>query len=217
MSPSHERYSGMRVQGGNAMHARTRGVLAALATGAGLLLVAGAGTSMAANGQLDLSTRAAIDSYLLSVGIDPATVVRQKGKLNYAGPNCPGARWTCTKAKRVVQVAQGGGENRFECRPAGDQTPVTDPDVNQCGLAQVGDTNHASCSMRDTDEPLAEQTCVIGQVGLRNFADVDLVIIQTTGPDQEGRQTARVDQLAAIRNESDIREEIAQRTSVGTE
>jgi len=199
------------------MHARTRGVLAALVICAGLLLVGGAGTSVAANGRLDLSTRVAIDNYLLSAGVDPATVVRQKGKLNYAGPNCPGARWNCTKAKKVVQVAQPGGENRFECRREADQVPPTDPDTNMCVLVQTGNTNRAQCSMRDTEEPLAVQTCVIGQMGVRNFAAVDLVIIQTTGPEQEGQQTATVDQLAEVRNESQIREELTQRTSMGTE
>ena len=62
-------------------------LLAFSAAAAALLVLSGAGA--AANGP-DLSSPQSVDSYLLSIGVNPASVVKQNGNLNYAGPNCPG-------------------------------------------------------------------------------------------------------------------------------
>jgi hypothetical protein len=73
---------------------------------------AGTGTSVPT---IDLSTAAAVNTYLHSIGVDPSTVVVQRGTNNYAGPFCPGSGWTCTTSTSVVQVASPGGQNQFEC------------------------------------------------------------------------------------------------------
>src|SRR5213592_2654559 len=100
------------------MRARILAVAGVLAIA--LLLISGAGA---------VSTAA--------VGVDPATAVRQVGLLNYAGPNCPGIGWNCTTATNVVQVASAGGQNRFECDPAG---LLTDEGTNTCVIVQTGDS-----------------------------------------------------------------------------
>src|SRR5688572_1468243 len=64
----------------------------------------------------DLSSPAAIESYLESIGVDPSEAVWQQGLRNYAGPSCPGVGWTCVAADApIVQIALSGGANVFEC------------------------------------------------------------------------------------------------------
>jgi hypothetical protein len=146
-------------------------------------------------------------------GIDSATVVRQVGLLNYAGPSCPGVGWNCTTATNVVQVASAGGQNRFECAPEDDQVVPTDEDTNTCAIDQMGDNNKARCKLRDTEEPTSIQTCTVTQTGKRNSADIDMTIEQKTGPIQDGQQTATVKQMATERNQSQIHQTVKQRTS----
>ena len=69
---------------------------------------------------LDLSNRAAVVKYLASHGIDSKKIVIQRGARNYAGPHCPGRGWTCTTAKRVVQIsyARTSTSSRARRRPA---------------------------------------------------------------------------------------------------
>src|SRR4249920_1564667 len=62
----------------------------------------------------DLSTNAGAARYLRSVGLDPRSVVIQRGTRNYAGPKCPGKKWTCTTSRRVLQM---GGLNTYLCAP----------------------------------------------------------------------------------------------------
>lgn len=72
----------------------------------------------AANGsakKVDLSTDQAVAAYLTSLGVDPSTVVTQRGLNNYAGPSCPGPDWNCTTATHVVQIAAPGGQNLVQC------------------------------------------------------------------------------------------------------
>ena len=66
---------------------------------AAIFVLAGGANGAAATSQPDLSSRAAIASYLQSIGVDPATVTWQQGLNNYAGPSCPGVGWTCTSPK----------------------------------------------------------------------------------------------------------------------
>jgi hypothetical protein len=69
--------------------------------------------------QADFSTIAGAKAYFRSIGVNPRGVVIQRGARNYAGPRCPGRRWTCTEATHpVVQIAAAGGRNRFLCRTA---------------------------------------------------------------------------------------------------
>jgi hypothetical protein len=90
------------------------GAIALLAVAA-LLGSAGAATATSSKPVIDISTPTAVDSYLVSKGIDPASVVKQVGLNNYAGPNCPGDGWNCTTATRVAQIAAPGGQNVDEC------------------------------------------------------------------------------------------------------
>ena len=87
-----------------------------VAVAAAAMSIGSAGASTATSAQtVDLSTDQAVVSYLASLGIDPTGVVIQRGALNYAGPSCPGAAWTCATSTKVVQVAQPGGQNQVAC------------------------------------------------------------------------------------------------------
>jgi hypothetical protein len=67
----------------------------------------------------DFSTIAGAKAYFRSIGVNARGVVIQRGARNYAGPRCPGRRWTCTGTTHaVVQIATAGGTNRFLCRTA---------------------------------------------------------------------------------------------------
>ncbi len=134
-----------------------RGTILMAALAAALVLVAGAGAGSQPPKALDLTSPSAVDSYLLSIGVDPATVVRQVGRRNYAGPNCPGARWNCTTSTRVVQVSLPGGVNKFVCEGQDPQNPGTNPDTNTCVIVQGGPDNNALCQEQDTAEPAESQ------------------------------------------------------------
>jgi hypothetical protein len=168
---------------------------------------AGAGTAATTGQGPDLSTTGAIDAYLVSIGIDPATVVRQSGPLNYAGPNCPGAEWNCTTATKVVQLSQVGGQNEFVCEPSetesGDDCVVVQPGP--------GGTNRAECRLESSEEPTASQVCTITQTGDRNFATVRMLIEQSVGPTQDARQTANVTQEATEKNELNVYQTVNQK------
>ena len=97
---------------------KRRVVAAAVAALAAAMLTTSAGAGSGGAKKADLSTNLAVAAYLTSIDVDPATVLIQRGLKNYAGPRCPGATWNCTTATNVVQVAQPGGENRFECGDA---------------------------------------------------------------------------------------------------
>jgi hypothetical protein len=173
---------------------------------------AGAGTAATTGQGLDLSTTEAIDAYLVSIGIDPATVVRQDGPLNYAGPSCPGPDWNCTTATTVVQVSQVGGQNAFVCEPDGTGSGDT------CLVVQPGPggTNRAECRLESDTEPIASQTCTITQTGTRNHATVRMLIDQSVGPTQDARQNAVVTQNASEKNELHLYQTVKQSSSTTT-
>jgi len=182
-----------------------------------LLLVSGAGAG--STPKIDLSTQAAIDALLRSKGIDPATVVKQVGPHNYAGPSCPGAGWNCTTSTRVVQLSHEGddqeneGENEFVCKPTAAQQPGTSSSTNTCIIVQGGQNNHAHCEEGASTEPLATMTCDITQAGRSNSAEIEQQITQTSAATQEGQQAARVDQDATEKNVSQIQQHVVQKTS----
>jgi uncharacterized repeat protein (TIGR01451 family) len=138
------------------------------------MVLAGAGT--AANGA-DVATSAwtvaKAKSYLRSIGVNPRTVVIQNGKRNYAGPHCPGKGWTCTKAKRVLQISATAITNTFTCK---DATSGTDPGTNTCVVVQSNASagNDARCFLTDIVKMESElgQTCRITQTNGtgKNFA-----------------------------------------------
>jgi hypothetical protein len=178
-------------------------VLAAAAT---VLVTAGAGTGSATTSRVDLRDAAAVDSYLRSIGIDPATVVRQTGLLNYAGPNCPGAGWNCTTSSRVLQLAQPGGSNVAELSSSSSN--------DDCDVFQDGAHNKAHCKMRSTSDS-ASQEAFIEQEGERNQAIVDFDIQSRGGPNQDAIQTAEILQSATEKNDAHVKENVNQSTSAG--
>ena len=184
---------------------RALGLVAALVAAAAVMTAGGAGAGAATSEGPDLSSRAAIESYLQSIGVAPASMTWQTGPLNYAGPNCPGPDWDCTTSTHVVQIAQAAGENRVQCEPGtpGDQT---------CVIVQTeGTNNHARCTERiATADPEAAQKCVITQAGDRNSAIVHQTIDQNQSPVQDAQQNADVGQTATEKNELDVYQTIKQ-------
>jgi len=192
-------------------------LVAALTLGGG----GGAGAASQPPPKIDLSSPAAIDAYLRSIGVDPATVVKQVGLKNYAGPNCPGADWNCTTATRVVQVShenqgqEGQGDNEFECKPKQAQVPPTSEGANTCLIVQTGTSNHATCTEEDSNTPSTE-TCEITQTDAKkNSAEVDQEITQTGELAQDGNQFAHVHQEASNQNQSKIQQTVTQKTASG--
>ena len=181
---------------------KTFAALAAIVASATLIAGAAAGRSSTV---VDLSTREAVDSYLSSMGVKPAAVVRQSGRLNYAGPHCPGAEWTCTTATRVVQTAPAGGRNRADCPDAGET----------CVVVQSGNHNKAECRQRSTSEPAASLKCSITQQGKKNQAVVYQAIEQRKGPAQDAREVAEIRQHATEKNELQLVQLSVQFTHAG--
>jgi len=147
--------------------------------------------------RVDLSTRAAVRRYLRSLGIAASRVVVQRGVRNYAGPRCPGKRWTCTKSRTVVQIARFGGKNRFECTSGTDSAPGGD---QACTIVQAGPAENVARCVERTRNPDSVQTCTIVQSNenRRNRAFVLQVSDQEArGGAQDGLQTAKVTQTNA--------------------
>lgn len=218
--------------------------VAAIFVAATLIGSAGAGSSVSAP-LVDLSTDQAVMNYLTSLGIDPTGVVVQRGALNYAGPSCPGAGWTCTTSTKVVQVAQPGGQNQVACGAGANLIPdsylttnLTQTQVSQlvassslalplstCTVVQAGgaQTNASRCVMRESPEPSTTQDCTIIQPGTAdpnasNKAFVLEVADQNTGPNQDATQHARIEQtaLAGAQNFAHVIQSVKQSTKIGT-
>lgn len=175
-----------------------------------------------------LRTTTAINQYLRARGVNPREVVIQRGKRNYAGPNCPGASWNCTTSRKVVQIARPGGENRVvlrltaqdECQGAQDNNVHCKQDegpaaVLDCDITQAGPgKNHAHVKQvirqRDGGAQFAQETCRIRQVATGkhgNVLHVDQEIDQTTSEavgsvlltqDQEAEQLLDAEQQTAL-------------------
>jgi hypothetical protein len=147
----------------------------------------GAGTAKVRKAtKIDVSTRSAVINYLRSIHVNPRGVVIQRGARNYAGPNCPGKRWTCTGSHRVVQIATHRGKNSFRCS------------VARCVVVQLTKsalaTNTAMC-VRTTG---ITQACSITQssTGDSNDAVVYMDATKLTGLTQSASQTAQITQTA---------------------
>jgi hypothetical protein len=173
------------------------GFLGAVAATAILLASAAAGPTGAAPKKLDLSTPAAIDAYLISRGIDPATVVRQTGLNNYAGPNCPVTATSCTTATTVVQIADPGGSNTFECTPPATGTAAP----NTCFVVQVNGGT-ARCIEKSSD-PTVTQLCDVTQSGEEARAFLAQVVDSNAGTTQNATQIVNLRQDATS-NVADI-------------
>jgi hypothetical protein len=155
--------------------------------------------SAAAADTPDLSSRAAIEQYLVSIGVDPATAVWQTGLKNYAGPSCPGKGWNCVRANApIVQIAAPLGTNLFSC---------TGLDCVAVQVAPQGGNNGAQCDRDDRHDPDALQVCDVTQVNSEgnpnssNAARITQNIQQSTSSSeaeafiQEARQVARITQV----------------------
>src|SRR4029453_326516 len=135
---------------------------------------------------LNLSTNAKVREYLRSLGISPHGVVIQRGVRNYAGPRCPGKRWTCTRSHRVVQIATHRGKNSYRCS------------LSRCVVVQLTKsllaTNTAKC-IRTTG---ITQSCSINQTstGDNNNAIVYMDAVKLSGLTQNASQTAQINQTA---------------------
>jgi len=224
---------------------RLAAFVAAIAAAAMSIGSAGAGTGTSAQ-TVDLSTDQAVVSYLTSLGINPAGVVIQRGSLNYAGPSCPGAAWTCTTSTKVVQVAQPGGQNQVACGAGASVIPdsyltttLTQDQVNQlvtssapvipvnsCTAVQGGDahTNTFRCVRRDrTDSTVQDCTVVQPQTTVddpsaSNRAFVLEMAEQSGGPGQTAMQNASIQQTAqaAAGNFVHVIQDIKQSTKLDT-
>ena len=147
----------------------------------------------------DLSTVPAIKSYLRSVGVDTKGLVVQRGARNYAGPNCPGPKWNCTRSTKVVQVStRAAANNRFVCRRTqGSGSQTTDstlPDLSCVIVQGASASNSATCDIAtSTNTPLVSQTCLITQGGSSNTAVARLdAVLDGTGGDQNVSQRIEI-------------------------
>src|SRR5918995_549387 len=150
--------------------------------------------------QADLSTNEGVAAYLSSRGLNAKGFVIQRGRLNYAGPKCPGRKWKCTKKTKVVQVASGKhGRNRVDCDGALTQTT----NVEGENIARVRErvAQRDGADQRATVNALVTQTNGTGD----NESDVNQRINQrsdevsmATVPtqNQEGRFTGRIAQTS---------------------
>ncbi len=154
-----------------------------------------------------------IKSYLRSVGLDPRTVVIQTGTRNYAGLKCPGARWNCTTATRVLQA---GSDNVFQCTPTVSAVFSNSGGSQSCVIMQNTPTgsNTATCT-EHTSLATPVQVCQITQTGRNNTANVNQQN-GSNGTIESGSQTASVTQNGATgTNRATIVQTIAQDASGG--
>jgi hypothetical protein len=138
------------------------GILVLVVLASTAVLTTSAGASTQRSGAITISTRTQAMQYLASIGVNARGVVVQRGSHNYAGPNCPGKGWTCTTAKRVLQVAtREGDDNKFFCTPS---TGGTSSSPDSCTIVQVssGGQNVAFCREK-SDSPTADQNCSVQQ------------------------------------------------------
>ncbi len=200
-------------------------LLAAVAGSALLVGAAGAGSASsrrAAAHPTGFTSVAQIKRYLRARHISSAGMVVQRGSHNYAGLSCPGRGWTCTKAKRVLQVASSdsNGQNQFECsstpassgpNPTGFPPeppspfpgfPAASNTTTDCVIVQInssGTKNTARCVIRSTVNPVTE-SCAVYQQNTTgaNDAFIEQVIRQTQT--DQARQTGT--QQAAVKQDN---------------
>ncbi len=184
---------------------RLLGMVGALCAVAVLTASVGAGAARTpAKQAIDLSTNAAVKQYLRSLGISPRGVVIQRGVRNYAGPNCPGKGWNCTRSQRVVQIATpararpSAGTRSFFAKP-----PPPPPPVNVWKCSRSTGSSQ-SCSVVQSAPP-----------GTSNSAQVDETITQS-GQTLNGSQDAQITQTSTTgSNKVQLNLKITQTASTG--
>jgi hypothetical protein len=163
----------------------------------------------------DTSTRAKAYRVLRALGVNPRGVVIQRGAHNYAGPNCPGKRWTCTTARRVLQAS---GDSQFECTPVSAQvSPTGSP--NDCFIMQTngGSAKCVERSKTSVGTPIV-QNCSIIQGTTPATGNNRAEIVQSADQNDKGACTQDVTQTAVVMqtatgngsNSSSIRQDINQ-------
>jgi hypothetical protein len=181
----------------------TVSLCAALIAGVALFAASGAGAAKPrAVTKIDVSTKAAVVHYLRSIHVNPKGVVIQRGARNYAGPNCPGKRWSCASTLRtVVQIARAGGKNIFKCRTAHCSVLQISKDALSTNTAKCVKTSglNQSCSINQTSTSANNQAIVVENTskmtGLTQSASLAAQITQRAGT---GANTACVKQIATI-------------------
>jgi hypothetical protein len=160
----------------------------------------------------DLSTRAGAVRYLRAIGIDPRHVVIQRGARNYAGPKCPGSGWSCTKARRVLQI---GTDNAYTCSPK--QSGAA---PNSCVIMQSGGGT-ATCtetSAGPTQRCTITQSSLAGGGANRAFVTQRLGQFGTGNGTQDGTQNASIVQASqGGANSISVTQELAQRLGRGSD
>ena len=164
----------------------------------------------------NLTTVAGAKRYLRAIGVDPRGVVIQRGPRNYAGPSCPGARWTCTStAHPVVQLATAGGKNTFLCTSGRcavvQATRSATATTTKRSLTAAAAMNKGtcikttgvtqSCSINQTNATADNQAIVVESVpkstGLTQTASATAQITQTASG-ASNKNTACVSQIVAV-------------------
>ena len=214
------------MNGGNGV----RGKIATASVVLALLIMAGvpARTNAASPDQTrtDLSSLPQIEAYLVSIGVDPGSVVVQQGRFNYAGPNCPGAGWNCTTANMVVQITSSTlpAANIFDCLPTID---ASIPVLNECLIVQSSvlnpletttTVNSANCDTA-MDDGTGKTKCTIRQQSNKgnNNAVIQQHITQRVGSPQSATEIADITQKSISgRNTVRIVQTIDQSLNIGT-
>jgi len=171
--------------------------------------------SAARSSAADLSSGQAVDSYLASLGFDPAAAVRQTGTRNYVGPSCPGAGWNCRSSAGavVVQQASADGVNVFQCTASsgGSSNQANDTCV-VVQTAPASGSNFATC-LEEVSGTAPAPTCTITQqnTGGSNKAGVTQEWSQQSGDAQTAAETATITQTNTTGlNRAQIRQMIGQ-------
>jgi hypothetical protein len=195
---------------GYGMNRRITTTIIALALFIALGVPARADASTPDPAHTDLSSLPKIEAYLGSIGVEIDSVTVQQGRLNYAGPNCPGSEWNCTTARMVVQLAQAALQtaNIVECAPAANATL---PALNECLIVQssvldplesASSTNVADCGVDIVEEVgpggKTKSKCTIRQSSKKgnNSAVVRMRTTQRGGSPQIVTQEADVTQTS---------------------
>jgi hypothetical protein len=187
-------------EGGFMTFKRLLVMVGALCAVAVLTASVGAGAARTpAKQAINLSTNAAVKQYLRSLGISPRGVVIQRGARNYAGPNCPGKGWNCTRSQRVVQIATpvrvraSAGTRSFFAKPP---PPGNVAKCNVTNLNKSCTSNAASCTA--TGGSSIDQSCTVVQSATgstSNTAQVAEAITQS-GPTLSASQYAQITQTS---------------------
>jgi hypothetical protein len=118
--------------------------------------------------------------------------VIQRGAHNHAGATCPGKRWNCTSARRVVQISTGtNAKNDASCTPGTStsdscvivQAGPGDNDAS-CTLAGAPNGTSQSCSITQTNTTGANNATVTENLSLEGTstsASQDVTVSQTNG------------------------------------